>query len=237
MTMDTGSSKLRAALAGAALVESGMVVGLGSGSTATLMVRRLGERVQQEGLAIVAVASSEQTAELAREWNIPLRELDDVAALDINIDGADELDSRFQMIKGRGGALLREKIVACAANHRVTIITADKRVERLGTTMPLPVEVSRFGVKHTERLIQALGASTTIRSLDHGSMYLTDGGNAVIDCHFSAIDDPASLDRLLQSIAGVLETGLFVNLCDTLIVGLDDGFQQIESGVRNRSTR
>jgi ribose 5-phosphate isomerase A len=235
VTTDKDSSKLRAALAAAALVESGMVVGLGSGTTAVLMVRRLGERVEQEGLKIIGVATSETTAELARQWNIPLRELDDVAALDINLDGADEVNSQFQMIKGRGGALLREKIVASAANHRVTMITADKRVDRLGTTMPLPVEVSLFGVQHIERRLQQLGASTTRRRLPTGAPYVTDGGNAIIDCHFKTIDDPASLDRELQSMAGVLESGLFVNLCDTLIVGIGDDVEQIESGARNRA--
>jgi len=212
-----------------------MVVGLGSGTTAALMVRRLGERVEQDGLKIIGVASSETTAESARQLKIPLRELDEVEALDINLDGADEVDSQFQMIKGRGGALLREKIVACAANHRVTMITADKRVDRLGTTMPLPVEVSLVGVKHTERRLQRLGASTTLRRLADGSPYLTDGGNAIIDCQFTPIDDPGSLDRQLQSMAGVLETGLFLNLCDTLIVGISGGFEQIETGVRNRA--
>jgi ribose 5-phosphate isomerase A len=235
VTTDIGSSKLHAALAAAALVESGMVVGLGSGTTAALMVRRLGERVEQEGLKIIGVASSLTTAESARQWKIPVRELDEVDALDINLDGADEVDSQFQLIKGRGGALLREKIVACAANHRVTMITANKRVDRLGTTMPLPIEVSLFGVKHTERRLQKLGASTTLRRLADGSLYVTDGGNAIIDCDFTSIDDPSALDSQLQMMAGVLETGLFLNLCDTLIVGLSDRFERIETGVRNRA--
>jgi ribose 5-phosphate isomerase A len=234
VTTDTGSSKLHAALAAAALIESGMVVGLGSGTTAALMVRRLGERVEQDGLKIIGVASSRMTAESARELKIPLRELDEVDALDINLDGADEVDSQFQMIKGRGGALLREKIVACAATHRVTMITADKRVDRLGTTMPLPVEVSLIGVKHTERRLQKLGASTTLRRSTDGSPYLTDGGNAIIDCHFTSIDDPSALDGQLQMMAGVLETGLFLNLCDTLIIGIGDGFERIDRPVISR---
>ncbi len=202
MTTDTESPKVRAAWAAAALVESGMIVGLGSGSTAALMVRRIGERVEQEGLKIIAVATSVATADLARSLKIPVRELDDVAALDINLDGADEIDPQFQMIKGRGGALLREKIVASASQHRVTMITADKRVERLGMIMPIPVEVSPVGLKHTERRLQQLGASTTIRRRPDGSPYLTDGGNEIIDCRFAAIDDPRALDRQLQCIAG-----------------------------------
>ncbi len=185
MTTTTVSPKQRAALAAAALVQSGMIVGLGSGSTAALMVRRLGERVEQEGLKIIAVATSVATAELARSLKITIRELDDVAALDINLDGADEIDPHFQMIKGRGGALLREKIVATASRHRVTMITADKRVERLGMIVPIPVEVSPIGVKHTERRLQQLGASTTIRNRPDGSPYLTDGGNEIVDCRFA----------------------------------------------------
>ncbi len=232
VTADTDSPKLRAALAAAALVKSGMVVGLGSGSTSTLMVRRLGERIEGEGLKIIAVATSEATADLARGLKIPLRDLDDVDALDINLDGADEIDPRFRMIKGRGGALLREKIVACASNHRVTMITADKRVDRLGVTVPIPVEVSAHGVKHTERRLQQLGAATSIRRRGDGSSYWTDGGNEIIDCRFAAIDDPGALDRQLQCVAGVLETGLFIDLCDTLIVGTALGSEQIETHVR-----
>ena len=190
------------------------------------MVRRLGERVQREGLKILAVATSDATASLARSLNIPVRELDDVETLDINLDGADEIDPHFQMIKGRGGALLREKIVATASRHRVTMITADKRVERLGIIMPIPVEVSRIGVKHTERRLQKLAACTTIRRNADGTPYLTDGGNQIVDCKFAAVDDPSSLDKQLQCIAGVLETGLFLDLCDTLIVGTNAGVER-----------
>jgi ribose 5-phosphate isomerase A len=209
-----------------------MVVGLGSGSTSALMVRCLAERILREGLKVTAVSTSVSTAELARGLQIPLRDLDDVAVLDINLDGADEIDPQFRMIKGRGGALLREKIVACASGHRVTMITADKRVRRLGLTVPVPVEVSAVGVTHTERQLRQLGATTTIRRHGDGSIYLTDGGNKIIDCQFAAIDDPGSLDRQLQCIAGVLETGLFIDLCDTLLVGTDDGALAFDAGVR-----
>lgn len=226
LAAETESPKARAAVSAAELVADGMIVGLGSGSTAALMVRRIGERVQQDGLKIVAVATSDATASLARSLKIPVHELDDFETLDINLDGADEIDSHFQMIKGRGGALLREKIVATASKHRVTMITADKRVERLGI-MPIPVEVSRIGVKHTERRLQQLGASTTIRRHNDGSPYLTDGGNQIVDCKFAAVGDPGLLDKQLQCIAGVLETGLFLDLCDTLIVGTSAGVERI----------
>jgi ribose 5-phosphate isomerase A len=208
-----------------------MIVGLGTGSTATLLVRRLGERAENEGIKIVGVPTSVATAELARDLKIPVRDLDEVTGLDINLDGADEIDPQFRMIKGRGGALLREKLVVCAAARRVTIITEDKRVERLGIGAPIPVEVSSVGLKHTERRLQRLGATTAIRRIASGTTYLTDGGNTIIDCHFEAIPDPVELDYRLQSVVGVFETGLFLGLCDTLIVGTSRGVEQVESGV------
>jgi ribose 5-phosphate isomerase A len=225
-------AKVRAAHAAADLVESGMVVGLGTGSTATLMVQRLGERRELEGLKIIGVATSVATADLARRLRIPLRELDDISSLDMNLDGADEVDPQFRMIKGRGGALLREKIVACVAARRVTIITADKRVDRLGVNAPIPVEVSRVGLKHTEQRLQRLGADATIRPLPSGSPYLTDGGNAIIDCHFAEIGDPEELETRLQAVVGVFETGLFLGLCDVLVVGTTDGVEQVASHER-----
>lgn len=206
-----------------------MIVGLGTGSTAALLVHRLGERVAQEALKIVAVPTSVATADLARSLNIPLRDLDEVAALDINIDGADEVDPQYRLIKGRGGALLREKIVACAAKKRVTIVSPEKIVERLGVGAPLPVEVSPMGVKHAEKRLRKLGAETQIRPGANGSNFVTDGGNFIIDCRFPGIDDPEALDARLQSVVGVFETGLFLGLCDVLIVGKPDGAQLIET--------
>ncbi len=236
MTTDSNSPKLRVSRAGAALVESGMVVGLGSGSTAALMVRRLGERIADEALKIIGVATSEATAQLARELGIRLRELDEVAALDINLDGADEIDCRFHMIKGRGGALLREKLVASASSHRVTMITADKRVDRLGDAAPVPVEVSSIGVKHTERRLRELGATTSRRRRPDGLPFFTDGGNEIIDCRFALIDDPGALDRQLRCVVGVLETGLFIDLCDTLIVGTNQGVERLQAPPRGPDT-
>jgi ribose 5-phosphate isomerase A len=211
-----------------------MTVGLGSGSTAALMIRYLAARIEQEALAIVGVSTSRATADLARTLKIPVRELDEVAVLDINLDGADEIDPRFQMIKGRGGALLREKIVANASARRVTMITAEKRVQRLGLSAPIPVEVSTFGLIHTERRLQQLGAATSIRQGADGSLVITDGGNAIIDCRFPDVPDPSSLDSRLQVVSGVLETGLFIDLCDTLVIGTSEGVESIETGVAKR---
>lgn len=232
---DIDVAKLQAARTAAGLVESGMTVGLGSGTTANLVVRELAERIRRESLQFVGVPTSSATAELARAEGISLRDVDELDTLEINLDGADEIDFQFRMIKGRGGALLREKIVASAARRRVTIVTAEKRVGRLGSRMPLPVEVSGFGVRHTERAIRALGAETEVRRNPDGSSYLTDGGNLIIDCRFASIDDPAALEQRLRRVAGVFETGLFLGLCDLLIVGHAEQTELIENTSRARS--
>lgn len=221
--------KLHAAHAAAALVEKGMAVGLGSGTTAAEMIRRLGQRVQQEGLEFVGVATSAATAALAWSLHIRLRELDELGTLDLNLDGADEVDRSFRLIKGRGGALLREKIVVSNAQRRVNIVTHDKCVDRLGQTTPLPLEAAQFGLRHTEARIARLGAETTVRRKPDGSLFLTDGGNAIIDCRFGSIEDPDALDLRLRRIAGVLETGLFLGLCDMVVVGHDDRVEVLEN--------
>ena len=231
---DLDPAKRLAARAAAELVTSGMSVGLGSGSTASLVVRELAERIRLEGLQIVGAATSAATAELARAEGVPLREFDELESLDINLDGADEIDTQFRMIKGRGGALLREKIVVTAARRRVTIVTAEKRVGRLGSRMPLPVEVSSFGLRHTERALRALGAQAELRRNPDSTLFLTDGANPILDCRFASIDDPAALDQRLRRVAGVFETGLFLGLCDLLIVGHADRVERIENPSRLR---
>jgi ribose 5-phosphate isomerase A len=219
--IETNPGKEQAARAAATLVETGMLVGLGTGTTAGALIRVLGERVRDEGLKIIGVPTSVASAVLAHGLRIPLRDIDDVAAIDIALDGADEVDPEFRMIKGRGGALLREKIVACAAQRRVILITPEKRVERLGGAA-LPVEVSAVGTAHVEKRLCEFGARTALRRKADGAPYLTDGGNKIIDCHFPTIADPAALDTALQRIVGVYETGLFLGLCDLLVVGHPD---------------
>jgi ribose 5-phosphate isomerase A len=224
---DPAPEKLHAAEAAAALVVSGSTIGLGSGSTAALIVRRLGHRIAGEGLSIRGVPTSRETAELASRCGIPLIDLDDVPRLDLVLDGADEVDPEFRLIKGRGGALLREKIVAVASQRRVIVVTPEKRVDRLGRSQPVPVEVSAFGLKHTEHALRNLGARTTLRTDPAGAPFQTDEGHRIVDCRFDEITDPAELDRRLRAIVGVFETGLFLGLCDTLVVGRADGAELI----------
>lgn len=221
-------AKVQAARRAATLVETGMIVGLGSGTTATEVVLALADRLKAEGLKIVGVSTSEATAQLARSLNIPLKELDDVNRVDLVLDGADEVDPRYRLIKGLGGALLREKIVAAAADRHATVITPEKRVERLGTRSPVPVEVSPFGYRHISRALHALGAEPTLRTRADGSPWLTDGHHLIVDCRFPGIDDPTGLDQRLKSIPGVFETGLFLNLCEVLVIGRPDGAEIVE---------
>lgn len=232
VAFEADAAKVHAARCAADLVQPGMIVGLGSGSTATLMVRRLGERVAQEGLDFVGVPTSVTTAELAREVNIPLRDVDDVPSVDLNIDGADEIDPQYRMIKGRGGALLREKLVACVAKRRVTIVSPEKVVARLGAESPVPVEVSRLGYLHVEQRLKKLGAETSLRRTPEGMLFITDGGNLIIDCRFSALADPETLEAGLKSVVGVFETGLFLGLCDVLVIGRVDGAEQVVTHAR-----
>ena len=230
----SNSAKHHAARVAADLVQSGMVVGLGSGSTATLMIERLGRRVADEGLDFAGVPTSLGTAEIARSFGIRLVDLDTVDRLDLNIDGADEVDPDYRMIKGRGGALLREKIVATAARRRVFIVSEDKHVERLGEKFPVPVEVSPFGIGHTLAALRLLDCTPMVRMAESGGgPYKTDGGNHIIDCRFvTGIADPAGLDIRLRQIPGVFETGLFLGLCNALIMGHPDRAELLEVGAR-----
>jgi ribose 5-phosphate isomerase A len=220
--------KALAAVAAASLVEPDMVIGLGTGSTASLMIAELGRRLREEGLRFTGVPSSVATARQAQALGIPLIELDATPLLDLALDGADEVDPRLQLVKGRGGALLREKIVASAATRRVIMVTPDKLVSRLGQTSPVPVEVSDFGLRHTEHALRNHGARTTLRLNPDGSPYITDEGHRILDCRFDQIADPGELNRRLNALPGVFETGLFIDLCEILIVGRPEGAERIE---------
>ena len=226
-TDDADAQKAAAARYAAGLVEPGMVVGLGTGSTAEHFVRELGARVG-EGLRLTGVATSQRTERLARELGIPVVALNDVERVDLTVDGADEIDlATFALIKGRGGALLREKLVAVASEREVIAADASKVVPQLGTHHAVPVEVVRFGWRHTARALERLGARVTPRQAA-GDFYLTDGGNFILDCAFGPLPDPPALAAALKALPGVVEHGLFIDLAHTILVGGPDGVATYE---------
>lgn len=220
--VEATASKLRAAAAGVALIQPGVVVGLGSGSTAELAVELLGQRVRS-GLRVTGVASSERTARLARGAGIALVELNDVSQVDITLDGADEIElATFNMIKGRGGALLREKLVALASVREVILVDETKVVTILGAGAPVPVEVVRFAWRWTARALEGLGAAVTPRA-DANGLFLTDGGNTILDCAFGAIADAPRLATAIKELPGVVEHGLFIGLARQVLVAGSQG--------------
>ncbi len=217
------ASKRAAGRRAADVVETGQDVGLGTGSTVFFALERLGERIRDEGLVIRGVPTSVDTETKAREFGIPLATLDEVERFDVTIDGADEIDGDYAMIKGGGGALLREKVVAAATEHMVVVVGPEKVVGTLGTTFDLPVEVVPFARAAVERGIRALGGAPKLREAGDAA-YLTDNGNQILDVHFeSGISDAAQLELALDAIPGVVESGLFINLARTLVIGHDDG--------------
>jgi ribose 5-phosphate isomerase A len=222
-------AKFNAAQAALDFVKDGMVVGLGTGSTSAHFVRQLGERVRQ-GLRVKGVPTSEATRNLAEQVGVPLVEISQITSIDVDVDGADEVDPAFRLIKGGGGALLREKIVAAASKMMVVIADESKWVETLGD-FPLPVEVTRFGVAMTqERVVQALratgcaGDEVVLRvSGKANEPVITDGGNYILDAHAKSIPNPTKLGAALKDIAGVVEHGLFIGLSQVVIIGKAKG--------------
>ena len=223
--MANEAEKEAAGRAAAKLVREGNVVGLGTGSTAYFAVVALGERVKA-GLKMVGIPTSLQTADLARAVGIPLTTLDENPEIDITIDGADEVDPQLNLIKGGGGALLREKVVASAYEKMVVIADSGKVVAVLGK-FPLPVEVIAFARAVVEKKIVALGASPKLRTRPDGSPYLTDNGNQILDCNFGKIADAAALALALSNIPGIVEHGLFVGLAKLVLVGRGDRVEEL----------
>ncbi|MGH7147738.1 MAG: ribose-5-phosphate isomerase RpiA [Nitrospiraceae bacterium] len=205
-------------------VKDGHVVGLGTGSTARYVVLALGERVKA-GLTIKGVPTSRETAELARQQGIPLIDQDNAWVIDVAIDGADQVDPGFNLIKGGGGALLKEKIVAASAKQFIVLVDHTKRVPVLGGSFPLPIEVIPFGWGSTAREIKALTKSRVVLRERNGTPFKTEAGNMIVDVHIDRIDQPRDLEIALNQIPGVVETGLFVNRTDVLIVGTPQGVQ------------
>ncbi|EDZ48270.1 ribose 5-phosphate isomerase A [Rhodobacterales bacterium Y4I] len=221
-------AKFVAAKRAAEMVEDGMRVGLGTGSTAAWLVRCLGEMVEKDGLKITAVPTSSRTAALARDVGINVVSLDEAKWLDMTIDGADEFDADLNLIKGGGGAHLQEKIVATASDQMVVIADASKSVETLGA-FPLPVEVLRFGWQSSQALIEetlvsmdVMGRSTTLR-MNGDVPFVTDEGNYILDLHLHRIGNARQLALVLNQIPGVIENGLFIDICDTVVIGYGDG--------------
>lgn len=210
------------------LVEDGMRLGLGTGSTAKWFVELLGERAKREGLELTCVATSSQTERLARQAGLKLETLDEAGWLDLVVDGADEFDPDLNLIKGGGGALLQEKIVACAADRMVVISDVSKQVEVLGS-FPLPVEIVTFGWETTKAIVEEtledldVGGALTVLRMSGDQPYVTDNGNLILDCHLKRIGDAEDVSVSLNQIPGVVETGLFLDIADTVIVGHEDG--------------
>lgn len=209
------------------LVRDGQVVGLGSGTTARYATLRIAERLREGTLrGIVAVPTSAKTAELARREGIPLTTLGE-QKIALTVDGADEVDPQLNIIKGLGGFLLREKIVARATCREIIVVDDSKLVDRLGTRSPVPAEVIRFGWRQTEAALSDTGATTRLRIAD-GVAYVTDEGNYIIDCRYEAIPNPDELAVALNAIPGVVENGLFLGLVHAVVVGSRAGVRIIE---------
>ncbi len=215
--------KQQAAERAVEFIESGMVVGLGSGSTAILAVRGIGQRLANGQLRdIRGIPTSVVTETEARQLGIPLVTLEECRVIDVTIDGADEVDPRFNLIKGGGGALLREKIVAQASKREVIIVDESKLVEKLGTKWAVPVEVIPFGWHSQYDYLVSLGAQVTLRR-SGDRVFNTDHGNVILDCQFGLIDDPIALGAQLKSRTGVVEHGLFLGLASDVIVASPEG--------------
>ncbi len=224
MAMDLDALKRAAAFEAVEYVRDGMVVGLGTGSTAKHMVMALGEKVRS-GMKIRGVPTSKDTATLAREQGITLIDADNAWVIDIAIDGADQVDPAFNLIKGGGGALLKEKIVAASAKQFIVLVDHTKRVPVLGGSFPLPIEVIPFGWGSTAREIEGLTKSSVVLRERNGSPFYTEAGHVILDVYLARIDNPCELETALNLIPGVVETGLFVGRTDLLIVGTPNGVE------------
>lgn len=228
------AERLKRAAAERALewVESGMRVGLGTGSTVAHLLDLLGERMRDGRLrGIVGVPTSLRTEQRARELEIPLAELHQAAPVDVTIDGADEVDPGLDLVKGLGGALLREKMVAQDSRRLVIMVDGSKQVRRLGTRAPLPVEVTRFGWQAHLPFLRELGCEPALRAGAGGAPYVTDNGNHMLDCRFPAgMDDPAAVQDALRRRAGVVESGLFLGMASVVVVAGEQGVQVLQRG-------
>ncbi len=214
--------KMAAEVAADDHIKDGMVVGLGTGSTAFFAIKRIGERVAEEGLTVTCVSTSEKSAQLGRSCGLNIVPFEGTDMIDVTIDGADEINRSLQLIKGLGGALLREKIIAFATKREIIIADDSKLVDVLGAKGPLPVEALRFGYERTKYALEELGCLATLRTKD-GEIFITDGGNYIYDCKFKNIEDPDLLELRLNNIPGVIENGLFLNMASIAIIANKEG--------------
>jgi ribose 5-phosphate isomerase A len=220
--------KRAAAEAAVELVEDRMVVGLGTGSTAAFAVEALAQRHRQ-GLRFLAIPTSDRTATQARAAGVPLTSFTEHRQIDLTIDGADEAERRtLNLIKGLGGALLHEKIVAVASRRLAIVVDGAKLVEQLGTRAPVPVEVVAFGLEATQAALEDLGSSTRMRRCPAGEPFITDSGNRIVDCVFGRIADPAQLEDRIRRVVGVVECGLFIHLADVVFVADAKGVHRLD---------
>ncbi|MGQ9550192.1 MAG: ribose-5-phosphate isomerase RpiA [Roseiflexus sp.] len=228
--MDDNLYRQHAAEHALGYVENGMTIGLGTGSTATLMLQGLAARLSDGRLQrVTGVPTSEVTATLARELGIPLTTLDRQPRLDLALDGADEIDPQLRLIKGLGGAMLREKIVAASSERFVVVATAGKCVERLGERSPLPVEVVAFGLPLCARRLRALGGTPTLRRNRSGAPFVTDEGNLILDCSFGIIADPEALAVSICAIPGVVAHGLFLGMASLAVIAGPGGIVELRA--------
>jgi ribose 5-phosphate isomerase A len=224
--------KRQAAEQAVQFVQSGMVVGLGTGSTAIFATRRIGELLRAGELKnITAIATSRRTDEEARQLSIPMMDDGMPQSVDITIDGADEIDPFFQVIKGGGGALLREKIVAQASARVIIVADETKLSDCLGTRFSVPVEVLRFGWRSQAQFLESLGAKVSVRENPDGTPYLTDSGNLIVDCNFGPIPDPGALAIRLGARAGVVEHGLFLGIATDVIIAAAEGTRHLQKKI------
>ncbi len=221
--------KRAAGFKAAEMVEDGMVLGLGSGSTVFYALKRLGKRIREESLDILGIPTSRGTEKAARDFGIPLTTLSEQGKIDLDIDGADEVDENLDLIKGGGGAHVREKIVATASARLVVIVDETKLVKRLGERWPVPVEVVPFASTPVSRRVEDMGARTELRTGDGNRKFETDNGNLILDCHFGIIDQPSRLERKLKLIPGVVDSGIFTGMTDRVVVGEGQGTRIIEA--------
>jgi ribose 5-phosphate isomerase A len=231
MSIDANSHaawKRAAACAAVELVTDGMIVGIGTGSTATCAIHALADRMRA-GLRVLGIPSSERSAALAASLGIPLTTFADHPRIDLTIDGADEVErGTLNLIKGHGGALLREKIVAVASRRLAIIVDGTKLVDQLGERSAVPVEVVAFGYEAARGRLEALGATVVLRCTSEGKPFCTDSGNRILDCNFGLIADPATLEEEIGRIVGVVECGLFVGLADVVFIGDGAGVTRLE---------